>query len=237
MEKIKLRTKFDYRTMKYCNMYLLTYKRKSYIMYIFLILLALGASVYFAFFNNPANYLMAGLFVLVSVYVGYQALSVEKALDKHLVSFFYNRPIVEQIIEIDEDKITITASSRPNEPQVYDWSFVSEIHEIPQYYMLFVGKNTPVIIDRSIDALIEGSFEDLARLIKEKAETKPYKVVDKNIVKKPITYVHKYIEPKQNIDEAEVFTDEAIDDETKEDAEVVEVVEEEIVEEEKNEEK
>lgn len=208
MEKIKIRTKFDYRTMKYCNMYLLTYKRKNFIMYIFLILLSLGASVYFGFLSKENNnLLMAGLFLLVAAYVTYQALSVEKALDKHLQNFFYNRPVVEQIIEIDEEKITITASSRPNEPQTYDWSFVNEIHEIPQYYMLFVGKNTPIILDRSEEALLEGTFADLAALIAEKAETKPYKVVNKNIIKKPITYVHQYIEPVHNIEEAET-TDE-----------------------------
>ncbi len=203
MEKIKIRTKFDYRTMKYCNMYLLTYKRKSFIMYIFLILLSIGASVYFGFFSGEDNSLMAGLFLLVAAYVTYQALSVEKALDKHLQNFFYNRPVVEQIIEIDEEKITITASSRPNEPQTYDWSFVNEIHEIPQYYMLFVGKNTPIIIDRSEEALVEGSFEALAAMIKEKAETKPYKIITKNIIKKPITYVHQYIEPVHNIEDVE----------------------------------
>lgn len=204
MENIKIRTKFDYRTMKYCNMYLLTYKRKSFILYIFLILLSIGASVYFGFFSGEENLLMAGLFLLVAAYVTYQALSVEKALDKHLQNFFYNRPVVEQIIEIDEEKITITASSRPNEPQTYDWSFVNEIHEIPQYYMLFVGKNTPIIIDRSAEALVEGSFEALAAMIKEKAETKPYKVITKNIIKKPITYVHQYIEPAHNIEDVEV---------------------------------
>lgn len=204
MENIKIRTKFDYRTMKYCNMYLLTYKRKSFILYIFLILLSIGASIYFGFFSGEENFLMAGLFLLVAAYVTYQALSVEKALDKHLQNFFYNRPVVEQIIEIDEEKITITASSRPNEPQTYDWSFVNEIHEIPQYYMLFVGKNTPIIIDRSAEALVEGSFEALAAMIKEKAETKPYKVITKNIIKKPITYVHQYIEPVHNIEDVEV---------------------------------
>lgn len=219
MEKIKMRTKFDYRTMKYCNMYLLTYKRKSFILYIFLILLSIGASVYFGFFSGENNFLMAGLFLLVAAYVTYQALSVEKALDKHLQTFFYNRPVVEQIIEIDEEKITITASSRPNEPQTYDWSFVSEIHEIPQFYMLFVGKNTPIILDRSEEALLEGSFADLAALIKEKAELKPYKVVDKNIVKKPITFVHQYIEPVHNIDDVEA------NEENKEDSLEAEVVE------------
>ncbi|HKM30245.1 MAG TPA: hypothetical protein VJZ51_05780 [Bacilli bacterium] len=204
MEKIKMRTKFDYRTMKYCNMYLLTYKRKSFYLYIFLVLLSIGASIYFGFFSGETNLLMAGLFLLVAAYVTYQAFSVEKALDKHLQNFFHNRPVVEQIIELDEEKIIITASSHPNEPQTHEWLFVTEIHEIPQYYMLFIGKNTPIILDRSADALLEGSFADLAALIKEKAELKPYKVVDKDILRKPITYIHQYIEPVHNIEDAEI---------------------------------
>lgn len=234
MEKIKLVTKFDFRTMKFCNLYLLNYKRKSYIMYIVLIALALGASSYFAFFADPKNYVMAGLFVLVALYVLYQSLSMEKSLDRSLTNFFYNRPVVEQTIELDEEGITITASTRPNEPQKYEWIFVNEIHAIPEFYMLFVGKNAPVILDRSAEALIEGTKEQLDLLIKEKAETKPYKEVNKTIVKRPITYVHNYVAPV-NTKEAEVV-EENKDEVKEENVEVVEATAVEVKEEGKKEE-
>jgi hypothetical protein len=56
--------------------------------------------------------------------------------------------------------------------------------------MLMVGKNAPIIIDRSADNIIEGTLEDLDAIIKAKTATKPYKMVDIDIVKIPITYVH-----------------------------------------------
>ena len=88
MEKIKIRTKFDYRTMKYCNMYLLTYKRKNFIMYIFLILLSLGASVYFGFLSKENNNLLMAVYFISGSICYLSSFISGKALDKHLQNFF-----------------------------------------------------------------------------------------------------------------------------------------------------
>lgn len=56
--------------------------------------------------------------------------------------------------------------------------------------MLMVGKGAPIIIDRSSEALIDGTKENIDSIIKEKVTMKPYKRTDLDIVKIPITYVH-----------------------------------------------
>ncbi len=45
-EKCKIITKFDYRAMKYLNLYLLKYKRKTYLLYSILIVLAIAFGIY-----------------------------------------------------------------------------------------------------------------------------------------------------------------------------------------------
>ena len=89
------------------------------------------------------------------------------------------------------------------EPVDYDWAYVSEIVELPQFYFLFVNGNNPIILDKSPEAFVEGSLEDLVQIIEEKIQTKPFKKIEKDIAKRPITYVHQEVE--------EVHKDETLD--------------------------
>lgn len=198
---VKLRTKFDYRTMKYLNLYVMKYKKKTFFLYGIMVGVALGAGIYmFLISEGKNNYLWPIVFGLVIIYTIYQALNIEKNLDKHLKNYFSNRPVVDQIIEISSDKITVSISTNPDEKADYDWAYIGEIDEIPQYYFLFLNGNTPIILDKREEALEEGTLEDLKEIIAEKAELKPYKLLDKEIVKRPIDYVHQEI---QVVDEHE----------------------------------
>lgn len=210
MKSVKVRTKFDYKAMKYLNLYLLKYKRKTFLLYGVLIAMAVGFGTYLLI-TNPSDIIWPIVFALVVVYTVYQMFSIEKNLDKQLANFFNTRPVIEQIIELSSEKLTITVSTRPNEPVDYDWAYISEIVEIPEYYFLFVSGNNPIILDKEN---VEGSLEDLDAIIKEKAETKPYKKLDKEIARRPITYVHPDIQAvteEEARDAHEVEGEETID--------------------------
>lgn len=198
---VKNSTKFDYRTMKYCNLYIIKYKRKSFLIYAIMAAVTLGVAV-FSFITslqakeaNGMGYLFPALFVLFAFYMLYQGLNIEKSLDRQLVAYFANRPVAEQIVEFTDEKLTVSraVNGEQTEPVDLDWIQVTEIHEIPEYYFFFVGKNTPVIVDKRPEAFLEGTLEELKTIVEEKIAAKPYKKLDINIVKKPITYVHQEI--------------------------------------------
>ena len=216
-QKVKNLTKFDYRTMKYCNLYIIKYKRHTFLVYAIMAAITIGFSIW-SFVsslldeNEGTNYLFPIIFILFAVYMLYQGLNVEKSLDRQLEAYFANKPVTEQIVEISEETIKILSRGLGEveaNPIDVDWSQVTEIHEIPEYYFLLVGKNTPLIIDKSSEAFLEGSLEELKAIIDEKAKAKPYKHVDKNIVKRPITYVHQVFEEK--VEKAE-FVESKVED-------------------------
>lgn len=218
MESVKVITKFDFRTLKYCNLYLLKYKRKSYIISYIFAGITFALSIYTFISNQPIfgiAFIALGLLMIV------QAFTLEKKLDQNLTRFFFNKSVNQQEIEINDEKIIITKSLDKDNPVEYDWAYITEIHQIPQFYMLFIGKNqAPLIIDRSDEALVSGTKEQLDQLIKDKTVMKPFKVIDKDIVKIPITYVHQYVEePNKEVVEAEVVENKDVKGEV---AEVVE---------------
>lgn len=190
MEKTKVITKLDFRTLKYCNLFLMKYQRRTVIWLIAVTVLALGIGAYGYFGYSEPQYIFiafGGVFALYSVY---QMFTLEKKLDTTLANFFRNRRVTTQTVEVDSEKVTVVRSVDPENPQEYDWAVINQIFEMPQYYMLMAGKNIPLILDRSEEALIEGTKENLDAIIHEKAQAKPYKSTDEDIVKIPITYVH-----------------------------------------------
>ncbi|MFA5543191.1 MAG: hypothetical protein WDA47_05415, partial [Bacilli bacterium] len=83
----------------------------------------------------------------------------------------------------------ISSPTDPTKQVTYDWVQVTKIHEIREYFYLYLGKQ-PIIVAKDPNAILEGDYEDLISIVKDKITGKPYKKVDKIIVKKPITYVH-----------------------------------------------
>ncbi|HEY8395179.1 MAG TPA: hypothetical protein VIK96_00215 [Bacilli bacterium] len=204
MSKIKTLTKLDFRTLKYCNLFLMKYQRKSKLWILITILLSAGIIAYDLLKLHTNMFaVLGGIFILYSIY---QFLTLEKKLDQQLAAFFRGRPVTTQTVEIDAEKLKVTRSIDPENPIEYDWSYVSQIFEMPQFYMLMVGKGAPIIIDRSLEALLEGTKEELDAIIAEKASLKPYKKTEEDLVKIPITFVH---EEFPTADAVSVETEEA----------------------------
>lgn len=188
MDKIKTLTKLDFRTLKYCNLFLMKYQRKSKLWILVTIFLSAGIIAYDLI--KLQSYLFSVLGGGFIVYSLYKFFTLEKTLDQQLINFFRGRPVNTQTVELDAEEIKVYRSIDPENPIVYNWSYVTAIYEMPQYYMLMVGKGSPIIIDRSMEAVIEGSQEALTAIVMEKASLKPYKKTEEDIVQIPITYVH-----------------------------------------------
>jgi hypothetical protein len=189
MEKTTIKTRLDFKTLKYCNLFIMKFKRKAGLWFLITAIISLGIIVYDVLVVKD-KYLFTILGAVFILYSGYQFINLEKRLDTQLARFFYNKRVTDQTVEITDEKIVVTRSIEPDKPAEFDWSYVTEILEMPQYYMLMIGKGAPIILDRSPEAILEGSKEHLDAIIKDKASMKPYKVTDKDIVKIPITYVH-----------------------------------------------
>lgn len=203
MEKnVKVRLKLDYKAMKYYNMYNLLYRKHFVWVYVILIVVCVIGAIFsflgdkLGFIKSEPNVTIAVIFALFAAYLVYQVLTLEKTIDRNITNYFYNHNPYEQDIVINDETITFCSVKDPSQTVVHDWLEISQIHEIKQYYYLFIGKR-PIIIDRSPEAIIEGSMEDLDAIIQEKIAGKPYKKVTKEVVKKPITFVHQVFEEDQ----------------------------------------
>ena len=226
MEKsIKLRLRIDYKAMKYYNMYNLLYRKRFVLFYIILaVVCVLGSAASFIgnnvpFLKSEPNLMLGVIFLLFTIYLVYQSVNLEKTIDRNIVNYFYNRNPIEQDLTITDETITISSPTDPEKSVIYDWIQVTNIHEINQYYYLYLGKQ-PIIVDKSAEAVLEGNHEDLFAIINEKASVKPFKRVDKEIVKTPITYVHQsFVEEVEEAEEVEVEEVEEIKVETQDNIE------------------
>jgi len=205
MEKTKILTKLDFKTLKYCNLFLMKYQKKTKIWFGVTAALALAVAIYDII--ELKQYIFTAFGVFFVLYSAYQMKTIEKKLDSQLSRFFTGRPVITQTVEVDNEKVTVVRSIDPENPTVYDWSFVNEICEMPQYYMLMIGKGSPVIIDRDEEAILEGSKHDLDAIIAEKSTLKPYKSTTEDIVKTPITFVHQDIPTEDVVDVESVVED------------------------------
>lgn len=211
MEKTTVLTKLDFKTLKYCNLFIMKYKRKTALWFLITAIISLGIIVWDVFFSEQEGYIFSVLGGFFILYSGYTYFNLEKRLDTQLARFFYNRKVTEQTVTVTDEKVIVVRSVDPSNPVEFDWSFITEIMQMPQYYMLMVGKGSPIILDRSSEALIEGSHEQLDAIIKDKASMKPYKVVDFDIVKIPVTYVHQEfpeVVSEEVVEEIAITTDE-----------------------------
>lgn len=202
MEKTKVLTKLDFKTLKYCNLFLMKFKRRTKLWFIITAIVSLGVAIYDIFFIKQ-QYMFAILGGLFIIYSSFQFFTLEKKLDNSLTRFFYNRPVNSQTVEVDEEKIILTRGADPENPINYDWSFITEICEMPQYYMLMVGKGSPIIIDRSEEMILEGTKENLDKIILDKAALKPHKKTDQDIAKIPVTYVHQEFPAPEGVEDVD----------------------------------
>ena len=181
--KVRVKLNVDYRTLKYYNVYVLKYVRKFYWLYAIFLLLLIGGMVY-AFIVK--TYVVVALMGIFALYLVYQMLSIEKTIDRQLTAHFMRRrPQVQEYVFTDEG-ITV-APADGGDPINYEWVYVTHIYQIPQFYYLYLGKQ-PIIVDRNEDMILEGTKEDLEGIIATQATKKPFKSLDKNILKEPVEF-------------------------------------------------
>ena len=114
MNNIKMQTKFDYKTMKYLNLYLMKYKRKTILLYIILIVFSLGVGTYLFISSlkseNGPNYIWPVAFGLITAYTIFQmvtiGLGLEPFITNALSSTFKNQTCVQmsdyvELVELD----------------------------------------------------------------------------------------------------------------------------------------
>ena len=220
--KVRVKLNVDYRTLKYYNVYVLKYVRKFYWLYAIFLLLLIGGIVYSIIVKT---YVVVALMAVFALYLIYQMLSIERTIDRQLTAHFMRRrPQVQEYTFTDEG-ITV-APSDGGDPINYEWVYVTHIYQIPQFYYLYLGKQ-PIIVDRNEDMIIEGTKEDLEGIIASQATKKPFKSLDKNILKEPVEFNY----PDYDAMDAARASEQASLEENKEEAKAEDTVDAEVVEE------
>ncbi len=240
MENIKVKTKFNFKTFKVANLYILNVKRKTYLVSIVLAAICLAAGIYSLCFSKEDNNLFLGVaFIVLAAFPVYSLLSIGKKIDKSISKFFEKNPAYTQYLEFTDESVVLVAMNNGNlEKAVYDWAYVQEINVLKDYYLLFLNGNIPLIVSRNQDDIIEGSQEKLAELMQEKGMMKPYRVYEKEIIKNfvdPVTYLEEEVEDLEAVlakfAEPVVTVEENVEETPAEEAEVVEELEETVAEE------
>ena len=192
--------RYDYRTMKYYNMYNAVIRRKVPMLYmIFGIGTIVLAGITFIpdllkalkdpEYSLTKSYFMLAIFAFFCFYFIKQALTFEKFVDRQITNHFATHKVAKQHIRIREDKITLIPVNKPEEAFSYDWVQITSIEEIDEFFFLYIGKS-PLIIDKNPEMMIEGTYDQMLEIFEEKIAVKPYKRCDKKVIKTPITYVH-----------------------------------------------
>ena len=191
---VEVETTYDYKVLKYCNMYVIRVKRKSILINLIMaaVCVAIGGLIlYSSLKNNNNNWIFSILTFLLAAWVVYSIFTEERRIDKSLVNYFKRNAPVKQKFSFDNEKIRITAVINGENRQAdYPWAYVTEIHAIPEYFFLFVNGGAPIVVDRNPEAIVSGTMEDLENLIKEECSLKPFKSYDKPLVKRmaEVTY-------------------------------------------------
>ena len=192
--------RYDYRTMKYYNMYNAAYRKKLPLLYLVFGLITIGLAVYMlinSFLDAKENpeasmtgtYFTLAIFAFFAFYFIKQAVTFESFVDRQITNHFAMHKVAKQNIRIREDKITLIPIEKPEEAFSYDWAHITSIEEIDEFFFLYIGKQ-PLIISKDPNNMVEGSYEQMLEIFDEKISVKPYKRCTKKVVKKPITYIH-----------------------------------------------
>ena len=215
--------RYDYKTMKYFNMYNAAYRRKLPLLYLVFGIITLGLGVYFLVnslleskanpeVNMTGSYFTLAIFAFFAFYFIKQAVTFESFVDKQITNHFLQHKVAKQRIQIREDKITLIPENKPEESFSYDWAHISSIEEIDEFFFLYIGKQ-PLIISKDPNMMVEGTYEQMLEIFDEQIAIKPYKRCNKKVVKKPITYIHQDdLENDENAVEVEAVETEETND-------------------------
>lgn len=205
MNNLKVKTKIDFKALKYANLYLMRVKRKSYLIFSILCAACIFGAVYSLISGGMNNLLFAIIFFVFALYAVYTMLTFEKKVDKSLIKFFSQNAPMTQYIALDEDNISICLKGKEGLEKVsYDWAYVNEIHKLKDYYLMFLAGGMPIIIERNEETVIEGTMDEVDELIKSKGELKPYRVYEKELIKN-------FVDPVEYLEAEEVDLDSVIE--------------------------
>ena len=217
---VEVETTYDYKVLKYCNMYVIKVKRKSVIINLVMALVCLaigGLILYSSIKNANHNYIFSIMTFLLAAWVVYSIFTEEKRIDKSLVNYFKTHAPVKQKFSFDNERIRITAFINGEERKAdYPWAYITEIHAIPEYFFLFINGGAPIVIDRNEESVITGSLEELENLIREAASLKPFKSYDKPLVKHLVNveYYQPVVEEKVEEPQEEKEAEEKVEETT-----------------------
>ena len=199
---VKVNVKFDFKTLKYANLYITNFKRKAYITNIIFSAVALGLGI-FTFIEG--QWIFGVIFIALAIMTGVQIFTMEKRIDQELYKYFAKHKVGNQDVALSDELIVLKRPDDLIHSVSYKWKEVESIHEINEFFYIFTNRNRiPIIIDKSQDLIELGSLEILKSIIDKKVKESEdlvasgqrkkaikFVVVEKPISKIPVTYVHK----------------------------------------------
>ena len=207
----EVETVYDYRTLKYCNMYIIKIKKKSTLMYSVMAAICFIVGIVCFFTMEGINKYVALIIVGLGFWTLKNIFTEESKIDKSLETFFRTHAPFKQSFAFDHEKIRVTAFIDGEVKQAdYPWPYIQEIHAIPEFFILFLNGGTPILIDRDESKLLQGTKEDLEQIIREQSVLKPFNVYNKPFVKnfKEIKYFTEQVEETTEVETSEIETSE-----------------------------
>ena len=176
---IEVETEYNYRTLKYTNMYVIRVHRKSWITSLVITLLTFAATAYILIAARSYFY-FAIIMGLLGLFMVYNMLTEERRIDKQLKKYFAQHSPLKQKFLVNEDKIRVIATvGEKTQTADYPWAYIQSIEVIPEYIFLFVNTGSPLVFDTKDSAFTKGTKEEFNAILKEQATLKPYKFYDK----------------------------------------------------------
>ena len=184
---VELTTEYDYRAQKYCQMYRLRVKNKSIIVNSIFSVILLGLAIYMFIVNEGQGKFIAIFPLVFFLYTLYGIFFEEKKVDNYLKKFFQTHAKFALHYQINDDVVRFTQEVNGEERWAdFPWAYITEVHQVPEYYFLFLNGGNILIIDRREECMEKGTQADLALLIKKQCELKPFVKYDKKYFNKLI---------------------------------------------------
>lgn len=185
---VEVQTLYNFKTLKYTNMYVIRVKRRSVIISLVLTVvtfaIAIALLVYGIINKTTSNYWISGLIFLLGFWTLFNILTEEKKIDRQLKRYFQaHKPFTQKfLINHDKVRVEVTIDGQTNRGD-YPWAYVQSIDMTPEYIFLFTNSGAPLVIDRSESSILKGDSTTLDELIKEEASLKPFKFYNKPVCK------------------------------------------------------
>lgn len=184
--KVKTKNEINGKSLKYLNMYNALYERKVMVFYGGSIAVALVVAGYFTYnaiknSKAPTGWVFLTLAILMAVYMVLQIFRIEKINDKYIFDYLRKQGgPYDTFATLDEEKI-IFEVPRMEFKSEHNWNEVSKVIKFPDYYFIDFKAGERIFIDRSLEAILEGSSNELEELMEKKIGERQQAVLDATI--------------------------------------------------------